>query len=166
MVIKALHLKWGCLLGTGKNVEGTTLQTNRMCTNMYMLPICFNFLSFFYFWESQQVYNLLSVCMFQTDTHPHNRKHSYTLWKLTIFILLVFIFSWTSYQPIYKDPALNRIRTSKSQKQSWSGNRGRPWPLPCYWFSSKGTAWRALPFHLGMYIWASFTRKTKLNLSG
>ena len=45
--------------------------------------------------------------MFQTDTHPHNQKQNYTQWKLTIFIQRVYIFSWTSLQPIYKDPALN-----------------------------------------------------------
>ena len=128
------------------------------CSNMFMHPICFKFFS-----TSEKVNRCTTCLVFPCfrQTLPHNRKHSYTLWKLTIFILLVFIFSWTSYQPIYKNPALNRIRTSKCQKQSWSGNRGRPWPSPCYWYSWKGTAWRALPFHLGMYIWVSFTRKNK-----
>ena len=129
--------------------------------------LCIQYVSSF-FSTSEKVNRCTTCLVFPCfrQTLPHNRKHSYTLWKLTIFILLVFIFSWTSYQPIYKNPALNRIRTSKCQKQSWSGNRGRPWPSPCYLYSWKGTAWRALPFHLGMYIWASFTRKTKLNLSG
>ena len=45
--------------------------------------------------------------MFQADKHPHNQKQNYTQWKLTIFIQRVYIFSWTSLQPIYKDPALN-----------------------------------------------------------